>query len=249
MAYARDKKRVPQGEAKERCNVYQRVTEQVMALLEQGIRPWLKPWSGGAAAERISRPLRFQGKPYGGVNVLVLWCAAEEHGYASPYWMTFKQALELGGNVRKGEHGTPVVYASTFKVAEENDQGDEVEKDIPFLKQYMVFNSSQCEGLPKRYQEAMEEPVIGNIERLQGVQGFVNSTKAVIREGGNEAYYNLSQDIIRMPRLEAFRDAENHAAVLLHELCHWTRHPSRLDRDLGPQAIWRCRLRHGRTGR
>ena len=178
MANARNKHTGnAQAGTKTRQDVYERVTDQVIELLRQGVRPWLKPWSGGEAAGRISRPLRFNGKPYGGVNVLMLWCAAEEQGYTSPYWMTFKQALELGGNVRKGKHGTLVVYASTFKVAEENDQGDEVEKDIPFLKQYVVFNSTQCEGLPKRFQEATQEPTVNDIQRLEAVDAFVQHTK------------------------------------------------------------------------
>ena len=97
-----------------KTDLYERVTAQIVASLEQGVKPWLKPWSAAAASSQAVRPLRANGQPYRGINVLMLWGAAADHGYACPVWMTFKQALELGGCVRKGEHGSLVVYASTF---------------------------------------------------------------------------------------------------------------------------------------
>ena len=95
-------------------DVYSRITNKIIADLEQGVRPWFKPWSAEHAAGRISRPLRFNGIPYNGINVVMLWSASVAKGYACPLWLTFKQALELGGNVRKGEHGELVVYANSI---------------------------------------------------------------------------------------------------------------------------------------
>lgn len=215
-----------------RTDIYTRVTDRIVEQLEQGIRPWLKPWSAEHAAGRINRPLRSNFQPYNGINILMLWASAEDQGFCSPLWLTFNQCKELGGHVKKGEHGSPVVYASTFKKEEEGDDGESTERDIPFLKQYTVFNAEQCEGLPERFYEMKTEPK-PMLERIAAADQFFKQTGADIREGGNQAYYTISHDNIRMPRIETFRDAEAHAAVTAHELTHWTRHPSRLDRDLG----------------
>lgn len=215
-----------------RVDVYERVTQRIVEQLEQGVRPWMKPWNAEHAAGRITRPLRFNGMPYSGINILMLWAEADEKGFSCPLWLTFNQTKELGGHVKKGEHGSTVVYASTFKKSEADDKGDEVERDIPFLKQYVVFNAEQCEGLPDHYYATKEKPQ-SDIERIAQADRFFGNLNADIREGGNNAYYTITHDYVRMPYLQTFRDAESHAATLAHELCHWTRHPSRLDRDLG----------------
>jgi antirestriction protein ArdC len=215
-----------------RGDVYERVTNRIMEELERGVRPWLKPWNAENAAGRISRPLRHNGKPYQGVNVLMLWGAAEEASYSCPFWITFKQCKELGGFVKKGEHGSPVVYASTFKKTDTDDNGEESEQEIPFLKEYVVFNAEQCEGLPTHYYQ-LAEPPRETIERIATADAFFAATHADIRTGGNRAYYAIGPDYVQMPPIECFRDGESHAATLVHELTHWTRHPSRLDRDLG----------------
>ncbi|WP_130472442.1 ArdC-like ssDNA-binding domain-containing protein, partial [Candidatus Magnetaquicoccus inordinatus] len=116
-------------------DVYKRVTDRIVAELENGTRPWMKPWNAEHAAGKISRPLRFNGLPYSGINVLMLWVEAMEKGYNAPLWMTFKQAHELGGHVRKGERGSLVVYANTLTKIEHNEEnGEEVEHKIPFMK-------------------------------------------------------------------------------------------------------------------
>jgi antirestriction protein ArdC len=97
-----------------RIDVYTRVTSGIIEQLERGVRPWLKPWNAEHAAGRITRPLRHNGQKYNGINILMLWASAELQGYSCPYWLTFQQAKELGGFVKKGEHGSPVVYANTF---------------------------------------------------------------------------------------------------------------------------------------
>ncbi len=215
-----------------RTDVYTRVTSRIIDELERGVRPWLKPWNAENAAGRITRPLRHSGQPYQGVNILMLWESAETQGFSCPFWLTFQQAKQLGGHVRKGEHGSPVVYASTFKRTEETKDGKEVEADIPFLKEYTVFNAEQCEGLPAHYY-TLAKPPAENIEPIAHAEQFFANTQADIRTGGNQAYYASSDDFIRMPPLEAFCDAESHAATLAHEMTHWTRHQSRLNREFG----------------
>jgi antirestriction protein ArdC len=126
-----------------RIDVYTRVTNRIVESLEQGVRPWLKPWHAEHAAGRITRPLRHNGQKYSGINILTLWMSAELQGFVSPFWLTFQQAKELKAHVKKGEHGSPVVYASTFKKTETSDAGEELEQVIPFLKEYTVFNADQ----------------------------------------------------------------------------------------------------------
>lgn len=215
-----------------RSDVYQRVTDRIVCELEKGVRPWLKPWNADHTAGRITRPLRFNGQPYNGINVLMLWSEAVAKGYACPTWMTYKQAGELGGQVRKGEHGSLVVYADRFTRTETNDKGEDVERLIPFMKGYSVFNCEQVDGLPTRYY-ARPEPRTDGVRRIEHAEAFFTSTGAAIRHGGTIAFYSVTHDHVQMPPFEAFRDAESYYATLAHETTHWTRHPSRLNREFG----------------
>jgi antirestriction protein ArdC len=216
-----------------KADIYQRITDQIVSELQKGVRPWLKPWNAEHAAGRITRPLRGNGIPYKGINVLVLWSAAIENGFAAPIWMTYRQATELNANVRKGEHGSLVVYADKI-VRTETDTatGEEAEYVIPFLKGYTVFNVEQIDGLPEHYY-AKPAPRVDTVERIDRAEAFFADTGAAIRHGGTMAYYNVSQDFVQMPPFESFRDAESYYATLAHETSHWTRHKSRLDRDFG----------------
>ncbi len=203
-----------------KTDIYQRVTNQIIASLETGIRPWMQPWSGEHAAGRITRPLRGNGIPYQGINVLMLWGAAMEKGYSAPIWMTFKQALALGGAVRKGERGSLVVYASTFSRTEADEAtGEESERDIPFLKGYTVFNVEQIDGLPAHFL-APAEPRIDPVQRTEHAERFFSATGATVRHGGDRAFYSIGPDHVQMPHFEAFRDAESYYATLAHELTH-----------------------------
>jgi len=216
-----------------KADVYTRVTDKIVAELENGVRTWLKPWNAEHAAGRITRPLRFNGTPYNGINVLMLWASAVERGFAAPIWMTFKQASALGAHVRKGEKGSLVVYANTISRTEiDADTGEEEERDIPFMKGYTAFNVEQIEGLPSHYY-AVAEPQLDPVERIEKAESFFAATCADIRHGGNQAYYAVSSDYVQMPPFEAFRDAESYYATLAHEVTHWTRHASRLERDFG----------------
>ncbi len=212
-----------------RSDIYQTVTNRIVAALESGVRPWMQPWGSGATARR---PLRVTGQPYRGINTVLLWMETQEKGYASPYWMTYRQAQERGGQVRKGERSTIVVYAGAIERTEEGENGEEVERKIPFLKSYCVFNADQIEDLPERYRG---RPVIETPkkERIERADAFFAATKADIREGGNRAFYSPAADFIQMPPFDAFVSAEAHATTLAHELIHWTKAPDRLDRSFG----------------
>lgn len=216
-----------------KADIYTRITNRIIADLEQGTRPWHRPWNTEHAAGKITRPLRHNGIPYKGINVVMLWSASVIKGHACPLWLTFKQALELGGNVRKGERGELVVYADRITRTETDAKGEETEREIPFMKGYTVFNAEQCEGLPAQYYARPEAPALPLPARIEAADTFFAATGADIRHGGTRAYYAQGSDHVQMPPFETFEDAESYAATLAHELTHWTKHPARLDRDMG----------------
>lgn len=216
-----------------RQDIYSRITNQIIAALEQGVKPWTQPWNAAHAAGHVSRPLRHNGQPYGGINVLTLWASAMTGHFSAPIWMTFRQAIELGGHVRKGEKGAPVVYANTISKTEADEStGDDVERTIPFLKAYTVFNVEQIEDLPGHFY-ALAESTRNPDERIIDAERFFAASRADIRHGGDSAYYSPALDYIQMPPFDAFRDAQAYYATLAHEATHWTKHATRLDRDFG----------------
>ena len=221
------------NEGNTRQDVYSRVTDRIVADLERGVRPWTKPWSVEHVAGRITRPLRHNGVPYSGINILMLWSAATAAGFAAPIWMTFKQALELNAHVRKGEKGSLVVYANIITRKETDDEtGEEIDRAIHFMKGYTVFNVEQIERLPAVYY-AKPEPRFSPIQRIEHAETFFGTLQADIRHGGTRAYYAQEPDYIQMPPFEAFTDAGSYYATLAHESTHWTKHPSRLAREFG----------------
>jgi antirestriction protein ArdC len=216
-----------------REDIYTRITNSIVAQLEQGVRPWFKPWNAEHAAGRITRPLRANGIPYRGINVLSLWMEAEAKGYAAPIWITYRQAFELGAHVRKGEKGSLVVFASkTSRTETDASTGAESEREIAFLKGYTVFNVEQVEGLPAHFHQPAQQP-LAPIQRIAHAENFFAAIGATIRHGGNRAYYNIGEDFVQMPPFEAFRDPQSYYATLAHECTHWTRHEKRLNRDFG----------------
>lgn len=217
-------------------DLYTRITSRIVAELEQGVRPWLKPW-GATSGSPVTRPLRHNGEPYRGINVLTLWGEAMTKGYASSTWMTYRQAAEFGAQVRKGEHGSLVVFADRFTRTETSDNGEDVERHIPFLKGYIVFNCEQIDGLPERYLSAARSAATQPVARDAAAEAFFAATGAEIRHGGDRAYYAPGPDFIQMPPFQAFRDAESYFETLGHECIHWTSHRSRLDRSFG-QKRW-----------
>jgi len=215
-----------------KTDVYQKITDQIVAALETGVRPWHQPWNAEHSAGRITRPLRGNGIPYQGINVVMLWSAAIEKGYAAPIWMTFKQAIELKGCVRKGEHGSLVVYADKIVRTETSDSGEEAERAIPFMKGYTVFNVEQIDGLPEHFY-GKPEARTDSVQRIAHAESFFAATGANVVHGGSRACYVPSTDNIHMPCIDFFRDAESYYATLAHETTHWTRHEKRLNRDFG----------------
>ena len=216
----------------EKQDLYTRITNRIIAELETGTRPWLKPWNAEHAAGRITRPLRHNGIPYRGINVVTLWMTATARGYACPIWLTYKQAQELGAQVRKGEHGELVVYADKITKTETTEKGGEVEREIPFLKGYTVFNAEQIDNLPPHF-TAPAAPTLDPVQRIAHAESFFASTGADIRYGGDRAFYAIHPDYVQMPLFETFRDAEAYYATLAHECTHWTRHETRLNREFG----------------
>ncbi len=214
-----------------KTDLYARITNRIVAELEAGTRPWLKPWNAEHAAGRVTRPLRHNGTPYRGINVLMLWAEACARGFACPIWMTYKQAQELGGQVRKGERGSLVVFADRFTRTETGDNGEDVERQIPFLRSYTAFNCEQIDNLPAHHY-ARAEPVTDPVLRIAHADTFFANLNADIRHGGNRAYYAMSTDHVQMPPFETFRDAVAYFATLGHECVHLTGHGSRLDRYL-----------------
>ncbi len=174
-----------------------------------------------------------------GVNVLLLWMEAVAAGHPSSTWMTYRQAQAFGGQVRKGEQGCPVVYfgAATRRVAEEGalePAGDDAAREVRFLKTYTVFNLAQIDGLPERLApNPVQAPPMTAPVRIAHADAFFGAFGIEVRHGGAQAYYSAVEDRIQLPPREAFHDAESYYATLGHEAVHATRHPSRLDRDVG----------------
>jgi antirestriction protein ArdC len=218
---------------KEKQDIYSRITNQIVSHLERGVRPWVRPWNAEHAAGRITRPLRHNGKPYSGINVLSLWASAMAQNFAAPIWMTFRQAAELDAHIRKGEKGSLVVYADSITRKETDDKtGDEIDREIPFLKGYTVFNVEQIDGLPETYY-AKAVPSLDPVAHIAHAEKFFAALGATIRHGGNRAFYSIAADAIQMPAFESFRDADSYYATLAHEFTHWTGSKIRLDRDFG----------------
>ncbi len=226
MAKLTDKNTTP------RADVYERITAAIVAQLNQGTRPWMQPWGAGGSPVR---PLRHSGVPYRGINTLLLWMTAADRGFVSPFWMTYKQAQELGGQVRKGEKSTLVVYAGAIETQEEDANGAQAERRIPFMKGYSVFCADQIDGLSDHFYAKAEVPE-GALtkERIARVDTYFANTGADIREGGNKAFYSPGRDVIQMPPFSAFVSAEAFATTLAHEGIHWC--APRVGRDLSRYA-------------
>lgn len=225
-----------------RASLYDEVTAGIIAQLEAGIIPWVRPWSAAKAGVGLPRNA-VTGRPYSGINVLVLWGAVFEGGYASQDWLTFRQALSLGGNVRKGERGRTVFYADRFvpKGGDEGgegragtgggrEEGGDGPRAIPFLKRFSLFNVAQCEGLPERLTEVGAP--LPERERHEAAEALIAASEADFRIGGSQAFYVPALDYVQVPPQPAFGHQIDYYRTALHELGHWTGHPSRLARDL-----------------
>jgi antirestriction protein ArdC len=220
--------------AGDRTSLYQQITDKITAELETGRVPWVQPWGTLAAKASLSMPKNAATqRHYSGINVLILWGAVIERGFAGQAWVTFRQALGLGGHVRKGERGTTVVYADRFISDEERRRAEETGEEpeaIPFLKRFTVFNTDQCEDLPREVVSA-PSPVPEGLMVPQA-EVLIAATGADFRIGGDRAFYSRNYDFIQVPRPDAYFEPINWHRTALHELGHWTGAAQRLDRDL-----------------
>jgi Antirestriction protein len=223
--------RARQGGA--RSNLYDDITDKIIAELEEGRLPWVQSWGTAAAKAPLAMPRNAAtARQYSGINVLILWGAVVQHGYPTQHWLTFRQALSLGGNVRKGERGTTVVYADRFTPEDEKrraqEAGDEA-SSIPFLKRFTVFNAAQCEGLPEDIAVEAPPPPPGMIEPR--VEALIRATGIDFRIGGDRAFYVPALDYIQVPPPATYFEPINWHRTALHEMGHATGHASRLGRD------------------
>jgi antirestriction protein ArdC len=228
------RKTTPARSGSDRASLYDEITSKIVAELEAGRAPWVQPWGTAAAKAPLAMPTNAAtGRQYSGINVLILWGAVTAHGFPVQSWLTFRQALALGGNVRKGEHGTTVVYADRFVPDEERtrarEAGDEAQA-IPFLKRFTVFNTAQCENLPEDIAAATPPPPPGLIEPR--VEALIRATGIDLRIGGARAFYVPAHDYVQVPPPQAYFEPINWHRTALHELGHATGHASRLGRDL-----------------
>ncbi|MER8652237.1 zincin-like metallopeptidase domain-containing protein [Mesorhizobium sp. M0586] len=219
----------------DRTSLYDDITNKIIAELEAGRFPWVQPWGTTAGQAPLVMPANATtGRAYSGINVLILWGAVVEHGFPVQSWLTFRQALSLGGHVRKGEHGTTVVYADRFIPDDEKHRAretGEAAQAIPFLKRFTVFNVAQCENLPDDLAAAPPAPERGLIEPT--VEALIKATGIDFRIGGNSAYYVPAHDYVQVPPPQAYFETIDWHRTALHELGHATGHPSRIGRDLG----------------
>ena len=210
----------------ERASIYVTVTQSIIKQLEQGTAPWVKPWKTGAAMRPRSAVSK---RPYRGVNVLILWGAAIDRGYTNPAWLSYKQACDLDGHVKRGERGTRIVYASTAKGTERSEGGTELQKGRYFLKSYAVFNIEQTAGLHDHlYTHEAARPLK---EALREVDAFISRIGADVRHGESDAFYHPRSDFIMLPERAQFENIGSYYATSLHEHGHWSGHPDRLARD------------------
>jgi antirestriction protein ArdC len=220
--------------APERANLYDEITAKIITELEAGRLPWVQPWGSSSVSAPLAMPKNAAtGRHYSGINVLILWGAVVARGFSCQSWLTFRQALSLGGSVRKGERGTTVVYADRFVPDDERKRAQEAGEEaqaIPFMKRFTVFSTDQCEGLPADLVTAPPPVPEGLI--LPEVEALIRSSGADLRLGGDKAFYAPALDYIQVSRPEAYFEPINWHRTALHELGHWSGHGSRLARDL-----------------
>ncbi|PLP60793.1 antirestriction protein ArdC [Mesorhizobium loti] len=215
-----------------RANLYSEITDRIIADLERACVPWVKPWGPAKAGVGLPRNAA-TGRGYSGINILILWGAVIERDYPSQNWLTFRQALSLGGSVRKGENGTTIVHADRFIPKDEKERAKAEHSEpqaIPFLKRFTVFNTAQCDGLPDHVHAGGR--VLPERETVPHAEALVQASGADIRIGGDRAFYMPGADFIQLPPQPAFFEQVNFYRTCFHELGHWTGHPTRLARDM-----------------
>jgi antirestriction protein ArdC len=220
-----------------RRDIHQEVTDSIVAALEEGVAPWVKPWN----AEHGMPCNASTGRQYNGVNVFLLWLTAGARGYASNRWLTYKQATKLGGSVKKGQNkangcgATNIVFFNWREFKDKKDPSKITR--IPFLRFYQVFNVEQCQDLPEKAMGVVDEAdLLSDEDRIAGAEEFFATLHTGMgitpKRGGAKACYSPALDEIHLPEFESFKDAESAYSTEAHEFGHATGHESRLDREL-----------------
>ena len=216
---------------------YQKITDQIIKIMESGRIPWIRTWNAGGA---VGRPLSAtSGEPYRGINEFLLGCAADEKAYNSRYWVTFVQAQKLGGYVKQGEKATPAIFWTLWKHPKETDKNGKP-KQITLLKVFRVFNLDQCEGvtLPPRMEkhDRTKKPTLNANERIETADRiateYMNREGIELETGGNQPAYSYARDVVIMPKLKHFDDSEKYYQTFFHEIIHSTGHPNRKARKI-----------------
>ncbi|WP_421705659.1 ArdC family protein [Alloalcanivorax xenomutans] len=222
-------------------DIYESVTQRIITALEHGTPPWIKPWScsTGGSADGLMPNNAISGRPYQGINILVLWIAAADQGYASARWLTYRQAQAAGGHVRRNEQATLACLYRPMERPEQDDQGHPILDDDghPKMKRFAIvrgvplFNIEQCEGLPDD-RPSNRPATATDFRPHEDAERLIQATGADLEHvAGDQAYYSHQQDRIRLPLKGQFRSEGDYYATALHELAHWSGHPTRLNRD------------------
>ena len=207
-----------------KADVYEQITNTIVSAIEEGVGKYEMPW------HTLSAPLNAANrKPYKGVNVLMLWATAQKHTYTSNEWATYRQWQEAGAQVRKGERSTTIVFWKFYDRVEEQQEDSDAPEERPrcFARCYHVFNASQVDGYVPEIQEQLPESV-----RIQNADRFFASLPAVIKHGGDRAFYSPTGDFIQIPAFAQFKSPKGYVCTLAHECAHWSGAPSRLNRDI-----------------
>jgi antirestriction protein ArdC len=209
--------------------IYSMITEKVIAALDKGTVPWRQTWRGGSGKAPASLKSK---KTYRGINVFVLAMQQVTLGYQSRFWLTFKQAKDLKGSVKKGEKGTPVIFWKLLrKEDKDSTTGETTKRTIPLLRYYTVFNVDQCEGIVDPEAATAPEGITFNpIARCEELVKHYNKAPS-IQHVEQRAWYRPTTDLVNMPKQDTFCTVEAYYSTLFHELAHSTGHKSRLDRD------------------
>lgn len=207
-------------------DIYQAVTDRIIELLDRGTVPWRQPLRGGDGGGRLPFSLA-SGRAYRGINVFLLAVTAWLEGYGSPHWLTFRQARERGGHVRKGEKASLVVFWKQYATTD-RESGEPI--TVPVLRHYRVFNAEQCEGVERPEPDDQEDPL--DVEPIEEASRIVSHYEGGprVEHKGSRAFYRPSDDLVRLPLRERFVDAESYYLTRFHELVHSTGHPTRLNR-------------------
>jgi antirestriction protein ArdC len=208
-----------------KTNIRQQLNVQIIASLEQGTLPWRCPWD---RTQTLNIPFNLcRNEDYHGFNVLHLWCSQIKQRYSTAHWLSYGQARKMGGQVRKDEHGTPVVFYKAFEKEpdEVDDNGEAVTEQIRMLRHTAAFNLDQIDGI-----EAPDPRARFGFEPVDAAERILNASSITILHGGARACYQPNSDIITMPDRDRFDSAADYYATALHELTHATKHRSRCDR-------------------